>query len=102
MSLRDQIFQAVPQYEAADLELFGQKFPVRVLLVSMAEFNARMKVFSDSTVDGIADEMSHWFYEEDGSRVFSPDDLKKLPASAVQHLMKVFTRVNTGVDRPNA
>lgn len=102
MSIREKIFAAVPQYETAELDLFGQKFPVRVLLVSMTEFNARMKVFSDSTVDGIAGEMSFWFYEEDGSRMFEPEDLKKLPASAVQQMMRVFTRVNTGAEAKNA
>lgn len=102
VKVRDQIFAAVPRYEDAELELFGQKFPVRVLLVSMAEFNARMKVFGTAELSGIAAEISGWFFDAEGNAVFTPEDLDKLPAAAVQHLMQVFTRVNTGTDSKNA
>jgi len=102
MNLRDQIFAAVPRYEDAELELFGQKFPVRVLLVSMTEFNARMKVFGTADLAGIAAEISGWFFDAEGNAVFTPADLDKLPASAVQQLMQAFTRVNTGTAPKNA
>ena len=68
----------------------------------MAEFNARMKVFGTAELSGIAAEISGWFFDAEGNAVFTPEDLDKLPAAAVQHLMQVFTRVNTGTDSKNA
>ena len=98
MNLREQIIAAVPHYEDAELELFGQKFPVRVLLVSMSDFNARMKHFGETGPEDMAAEISTWFLDSEGGKVFHPDDLDKLPAKAVKDLISLFTKVNTGAE----
>lgn len=98
MNLREQILAAVPRYEVADLDLFGQKFPVRVLLVSMSDFNARMKNFGAGGPAEMAAEVSTWFVDPDGGKIFQPEDLDKLPAKAVKDLIALFTKVNTGAE----
>lgn len=101
MSLCDQIVQAAPKFEAVELDLFGQKFPLRVRLVSMADFNTRMKKIGENSAASMAAEMAEWFFTSDGEKAFAPEDFAKLPARAVKRLMEVFAKVNTGSDEKN-
>ena len=101
MRLMEKIAAAIPRQEDAELELFGQKFPVKVLVCSMADYNRRKKCF-EGDAKAIAAEMAEWFFDGDGEPAFAPEDFDNLPAATIKALVALFSRVNTGSDAKNA
>ena len=100
MKLMEKIAAAIPRQEDAEIELFGQKFPVKVLICSMADYNRRMECFKGDA-KAIAAEMAGWFFDEDGEPAFAPDDFDQLPATTIKDLVALFARVNVGTDTKN-
>lgn len=97
MSLRDDIFAAVPRRQTATVTLDGKAITLSVRVSTMAEYDAEMKKIRTASAEETAAVMAGWFFDPaTGGPVFSAEDFAALPLSVIRQLMQLYTDVNSG------
>ena len=81
------------------LKLGADEIPVRVRLLSIDEFDQALEVVGSGNSKKVVAMLAEQFVDpETGSRLFAPDDLRRMTRTAFDRVLDLFIRANRGDD----